>query len=291
MIIHALRLLAALILPWATGAAQAAINCTAPTSTGFTTAYDTAGTINNVTQGTVTFSCTRGAAGDPTTVLLRANNGNNALGVQNRARRAVGSLLNYEAYKDSACTSVWTSLITADFMTITLTAAPGVPEPISVNFWGCVPPGQAAANGTYTDTVTMRVRNNTDTGNLSPNGSFNVSITVPATCTVPAALTALAFPAYTAFQGTEATGSTTLTLTCTNNLPYQMTLDSYVAVFAGNNLQYTLNINGESPPVNKRGSGVAQNWPINGKIPAGQAGKCASGSCPASAPHTITVTW
>ncbi|RLJ63708.1 spore coat protein U domain-containing protein [Sulfurisoma sediminicola] len=290
---YTIRLLAALALMCAACAAQAVITCTVPTSGGFTTAYAGAtGTLLNITQGTVTFSCTRSVGGDPLTVLLRANNGANALGVQNRARLgATGNYLNYDGHKNSTCTSLWTSLVVGDFMTINLAAVVGVAQPISVNFWGCVPAGQAAVAGTYTDTVSMRVRNNTNTNNLSPTGTFAVSITVPASCTIAAPAPSPLTINYTAFQPAPATGSTLGSATCTNNLPYELSLDVYIAVSPVSNLQYSLNIDGTAGKVSKRGNGGAQGYTINVSMPAGQAGKCSSGSCSGTQMHTIYVTY
>src|SRR5512133_1647311 len=79
------RLLVTLTLLGAAPWARATLSCTAPVSTGFSTAYAAAGFVPNVSQGTVSFNCTRSAATDATSILLTANNGAHAAGTQNQA--------------------------------------------------------------------------------------------------------------------------------------------------------------------------------------------------------------
>ena len=96
MKLKSIQLLAVMaLLCWASWA-QAVLSCTSATSTGFSTAINAVAGINasvvpNITQGTVTFNCTRTVGGDALSVLLSANNGSNAIGAQNRARPQVGA--------------------------------------------------------------------------------------------------------------------------------------------------------------------------------------------------------
>ena len=101
--------LIALALFFTTRSAHAAISCTTPITSGFSTAYNgPGGTVLNATIGTVTFTCSSTSALDAATILLRANNGTNALGAQNRVRLgATANFLNYEGYKDNACAALW----------------------------------------------------------------------------------------------------------------------------------------------------------------------------------------
>ncbi|MCK9381260.1 MAG: spore coat U domain-containing protein [Sulfuritalea sp.] len=274
-------------------AASNNISCTQPVSTGFATAYASAGAVPNVTQGTVSFNCTRGATGDPTNLLLRADRGlYPATGSRNRAAFGSG-FISYEAYRDSACTALWTDNSTANSIPFTL-AAVLTPQTVNLSYWGCITlAGQApaAGAGTYTDSVTMTIRDS-GTGQTFNTGTFAVSITYPATCNITAAPGNVAFT-YTAF-GPAVNASTTFGATCTSNLPYTMALDAYVGVVSG--LRYTLNIDTQPPPagstpVNSRGAGVAQTHWIYGNMQANQAGTCATGTCTATNVHTLTITY
>lgn len=286
-----IHLLAAAALLGCAFSARAAISCTNPTSTGFSTAYTGTGVVPNVTQGTVSFTCTRGLAGDATALLLRADNGLNATGSTNRAVFG-GTYISYEAYSDSACTlpvagQGWTRPNNANAIAFNL-ASVLTAQAVNLSFWGCITvAGQApaAGAGTYTDTVSMEVR-------LAPNtvlssGSFPVSIAYPAVCNITTAPGNVAFT-YTAF-GSTVNASTSFGTTCTSQLPYAMSLDASVGVVTG--LQYSLAINGQAPPVSSRGTGVEQPHTINGSMPAGQAGTCTTGMCSATNVHTLTITY
>ncbi len=283
-----IHLLAAVALLGCAYSAQAAISCTNPVSTGFSTAYASAGVVPNVTQGTVSFTCTRDAVGDPTALLLRADNGANATGNTNRAALA-GNFISYEAYSDSACTlpvagQGWTRPNNANAIAFNLTSVLTA-QPVNLSFWGCITVAPVVPAGTYTDMVSMDVR--IAPNNILSSGTFPVSITYPAECNITTAPGNVTFT-YTAF-GSAVNASTSFGATCTSQLPYTMSLDAYVGVVAG--LQYSLAINSSPPPVSSRGTGVAQTHTINGSMPAGQAGTCATGICSATNVHTLTITY
>jgi len=281
------RLLVTAIVLGAAPWARANLSCTAPLSTGFSTAYAAAGIVPNVSQGIVSFNCTRSAATDATSVLLTANNGAHPAGTQNQAANGKSRIL-YEAYKDSACSAVWTSTSAADYWQVNLLNVLGA-QSVSVSYWGCITlAGQLASAGAYTDTVSMTVREDTKKMQpLSSNGSFPVSITSPATFEITTAPGDVAFN-YTAF-GPAVSASTTFVTTGTHDLPYTMTLDADSGVAAG--LTYRLDIDSQASAVSARGSGAAQTHTINGSMPAGQAGTCGTGSCAASQVHTLTITY
>ena len=266
--------------------ANATLSCTAPVSTGFSMAYAETGVVPNIKQGTVSFNCTRTAAGDATSVLLTANDGAHAQGTQNRAQN-VNRIL-YEAYKDSNCSAVWTSLVVSNFWTLNLLNVLGA-QPVSVSYWGCITvANQVVSAGTYTDTVTMRVRQNTPQRQvLSPTSTFPVSITTPASLTITSPPGNLPF-VYTAF-GPSVNASSTFTTNGTLNLSYTMTLDANSGVISG--LKYDLKIDAQTPPVKAVGSGAAQVHTIQGNMPAGQAGTCNTGSCSSSQVRTLTITY
>jgi hypothetical protein len=266
--------------------ANATLSCTAPVSTGFSMVYAATGVVPNIKQGTVSFNCTRTAAGDATSVLLTANNGAHPQGTQNRAQN--GSRILYEAYKDSNCSAVWTSLVVSNFWTLNLLNVLGA-QSVSVSYWGCITlANQVVSAGTYTDTVTMRVLQNTPQRQvLSPNSTFPVSITTPASLAITSPPGNLPF-AYTAF-GSSVNASTNFTTNGTLNLAYTMTLDANSGVVSG--LKYDLQIDSQTPPVMAVGSGGAQIHTIQGNMPAGQAGTCLTGSCNASQVRTLTITY
>jgi spore coat protein U-like protein len=282
-----IQLLATVAMLFSSSWAQAALTCSGPSSTGFLTAYAPTGVVPNVSQGIVNFNCTRTRATDATSILLNANNGANATGVQNRVRLTGTNRISYEAYQDSACGALWTSTLLADYMSVTLLNVLGT-QSISVSFWGCITLANQVVNaGYYTDTVTMRIRNNTNNAWLSSNGTFTVGVTNPATLTISTAPGNIVFT-YTAF-GSAVYASSSFGTTGTLNLPYTMSLDAYSGVVSG--LNYTLNINSQSPPVSSRGTGAAQTHTINGSMSAGQAGTCNAGSCSSSQVHTLTISY
>ena len=267
--------------------ALATITCSAPTSTGFSTAYAATGVVPNISQGTVSFNCTRSVASDATSVLLTANNGIHATGVQNRTQTGARRIF-YEAYKDSACGAVWTSLVVSDFWVLNLLNILGG-QPVSVSYWGCITvAGQVVSAGVTTDTVTMQVLANTALRPaLSVTSTFPVSITTPATLAITTSPGNVAFN-YTAF-GPVVTASTTFVTLGTMNLPYTMTLDAFSGVISG--LNFTLTLDSQSSSVSARGTGAAQTHIINGTMPAGQAGTCNTGSCVSSQVHTLTISY
>jgi hypothetical protein len=284
--------LSAILLCLVCVSAHAAITCSPPISTGFSTAYATNGVVPNTTQGQVSFTCTRSAAGDPTVVYLRANNGVNVCAGSNDASFG-GTCIRYEAYIASTCTgTIWTSTANASFITVNL-ANVLTPQPFNISYWGCiVTAGQnpAAGAGTYTDTVgtTLKSTSNNTGGTVYNTSTFPVAITFPATCSAPT-VGNVAFGTYVAFRATPLVATSTITLSCTSRLPYTMSLNANSGVVAG--LNYTLTINSLTPPVSSRGTGPGQTHSLVGTMPANQAGTCATGTCAGTNVHTLTITY
>lgn len=268
--------------------AQAAITCTAPVSTGFSTAYNPTQASSNITQGTVTSTCTRSLAGDPTSILVAANTGLNPTGGINQASFGANRI-QYSGYRNSSCTGVlWTNWSIPGAITVTLLSITTA-QPISVNFWGCITlAGQAVPAGTYTDAVTFGVFTTAGAA-LSPQPTFTVSINNPATCTITS-IGNVVFGTYTALQTTALIAPTAnIVLNCTTNLPYTLALDANNGVVSG--LNYSLTINSLTPPVSSRGTGPGQTHSLVGTMPANQAGTCATGTCASTNTHTLTVTY
>ena len=114
-------------------------------------------------------------------------------------------------------------------------------------------------------------------------GNFNVTVTLPSACTVTAPAN-VAFT-YTSFQGAVAnsTGGGFL-LSCTNTLPYALSLDVSTNTVIG--LVYALTL-----PANGNGTGAGQALTITGTMAAGQGGTCAVASCPGTQARVLTVTY
>jgi spore coat protein U-like protein len=98
--------------------------------------------------GTVTVKCTKGAA-----AKVGLNTGGNAQGTTRRMLGAAAEYLTYELYKDTGRATVWGN--TADTALDVPTATNQLPRDFPV--YGRVVQAQAAAVGTYTDTVVATV--------------------------------------------------------------------------------------------------------------------------------------
>lgn len=274
-----LRTVAALVLLVAASAAQAAITCSV-SSGGVAAAYDPTSAAPNVTQSFFTVTCTRGLASDPTTVdfSVRADNGLNAQGQNNRASMG-GSFLRYDVFRDPGCSSKWkggTAITgTVSLPTTGTFSAQGV-------YWGCIAAGLAPAAGTYVDTVTMTMSYGAAPVSAA-TGSFGVSIFTPATCTISSAPGPLVFD-YSAF-GPAIAPSVAFGVTCTNALPYTLSLDAPGGTLVG--LNYGIALSATSGV----GIGAQQNLSIVGSMAAGQPGICTGAVCSGSAVHTLTITY
>lgn len=270
--------LAACLPRWAT----AAITCNF-SSPGFAAAYVPSTPTVNITQSSVTVTCQRNAGGDATSIAytVAANNGLNATGNQNRARLgATANRILYDTYRDGGCATDWRANA-ANRLAGTITGMSGfIPVSQTLSWWGCIPASQLGLPaGTYTDTVTMTLRY----GASSPTATFPVSIYTPASCSITTAPGTVSFT-YTAF-GAAQVASTPYGVTCTNLLPYTMSLDATSGVIVG--LQYTLALS----VANAVGTGLAQPYSINGNMPANQAGTCGAANCAGTQARTLTITY
>lgn len=272
------RYAAALVLALASSAVHAAITC-GVSSGGFATAYDPTAPGTNITQASFTVTCTKGLAGDPSSVnfSVRVNNGLYSLGVNNRAAFG-GSRIRYDVYTNPTCGSTWKggtaisgTVSTPSVGTFTATAS----------FWGCVGAGFAVPAGTYTDTVTMTMTYGPTSSTAV--GSFNVWITTPPTCAISSAPTNVVFN-YVSF-GPAVTPSGTFGITCSLALPYTMALNSGGGTIVG--LVYTIALSTTS----STGTGAQQMHSVNGNMAAGQSGVCALPTCSGSQAHSVTITY
>jgi spore coat protein U-like protein len=270
------RCLAAVALSMASFAAHAIISCSI-SSGGFATAYDPNAPGTNTTQTFFTVTCTKGSAGDPATVnySVTVNNGLYAQGINNRAAFGANRI-RYDVYTNAGCSNKWKggtavtgTVATPSVGTFTQTSA----------FFGCVLAGIAAPAGTYTDTVTMTMAY----GASVAVGSFNVSISTPATCGITAPPGNVVFN-YVSF-GPAINPSASFGVTCTLSLPYTMALDATAGTIVGLNYTLALSTNAST------GTGVQQTHFINGSMAAGQSGVCAVGPCSGTQARSITITY
>lgn len=275
-----IRRLAAVLLAFAATSAQAAITCSL-SSGGFAAAYDPANPATNVTQTSFTVSCTRGLAGDPTSVAysVTVDNGLSPQGQNNRASY-LANRIRYDSYRDAACSSKWKGA-TAVGGTINFVGTGTVTQ--TANFWGCIIAGQTGLPaGTYLDTVIMTMTYGAAPA-LTAVNSFGVAIGTPATCSIGSPPGTLTFNYLS--LGPAISPGTTFGITCTMALAYTMALDVTTGTLVG--LNYSLALSTPS----STGTGVQQTHSINGTMAAGQAGTCAAGTCTGSRVHALTITY
>ncbi|HEY5900845.1 MAG TPA: spore coat protein U domain-containing protein [Burkholderiales bacterium] len=280
-----LRALSALALFGAAAAAQAAITCSVSV-TAISVPYDPSVSGDTVRTGSYTISCTRLAA-DANTLgwSLGANDGQQPSGQTNRAMLN-GAYYNYELYRLAPYTNVnrWRDQNasvrfsgTLNFGT-SLTASQSGPFDLRLGGPQTVQPA-----GIYTDLVTATLRNSA-TSVVLAQAAFAISVITSPTCVLSTPPGNVSF-AYRSFQGTAASASTSFGVRCTTGLSYSMTLDTSSASLLG--LSYSLSLSQASGS----GNGTTQTYSVNGSMPAGQAGTCATATCSASRVHTLMVTY
>jgi spore coat protein U-like protein len=250
-------------------------------SPGFSIA--TALTTRTVAQTSATITCTK-AANDPTSMnySLGADKGQNPQGQSNRATFG-GSTIAYNLFRDGDCNFAWKSS-GVDMMSGSLTFQSATSGSWDITYSGCIP---AAAPlppaGTYTDLVALSLSYGPKP-QLSAENNFPVNIATPWLCRLNSPPGDVAFGIYVAFGG-ALTASTSFGLTCTQYMPYTMSLDAAGGTITG--LDYTLSLSTTA----STGTGAQQNHSINGSMAAGQSGTCGIGTCPGSQLHTLTITY
>ena len=281
----ALRFLLILISSFAGCAAHAAVTCNASV-TSITKGYDPNAVGDTVATGSYTVSCTR-LASDPNTFnwQLGADNGLHNAGAQNRVQMgANANRYNYEVYRLPPYVNGnrWQDGGATRF-TGTINFGAALIASQSGSFDLRLPGPQAVdPAGTYTDTVTVTVRNGS--GTMLSQTTFNVSIITIASCTLTSPPGNINL-SYTSFQAAPAAASANFGVNCTTAMPYTMALDATSGTLVG--LNYTLALSQSAAT----GTGAAQTFSVNGGIAAGQSGTCATGSCSGSATRTLTITY
>ena len=269
------------VLAWP---AHAAVTCTASV-TSITRGYDPNAIGDTVTTGSYTVSCTR-LASDPNTFdwSLGANNGLHNQGAQNRVQLGTREY-EYELYRQTPYINGnrWQNGANTRF-TGTINFGASLIASQSGAFDLRIPDQQPVQPaGTYTDTVTVTVRND-NTGTILSQSTFNVSIITIASCTLTSPPGNINL-SYTSFQAAPAAASANFGVNCTTSMPYTMALDATSGTLVG--LNYSLALSQTA----STGTGAAQTFSINGSIAAGQSGTCATASCSASDIRTLTITY
>lgn len=291
---YALRFAAAALVLWSS-AANAAIVCNV-SSSGFTAYYfENAPTATNGT-GSFTVSCSR-AAGDAITFnyTLRSDDGLNENGGFNRAFLGGGGTaatrMNYNLYRDAGLTQRWGNTTLLDFTgTVNFGSTATLFASQTQTYYTTIPAGQNKNAGIFTDTVTMRLctaaGTGCGTGNLS-NGTFPVTINNTSLCLLTTPPSSISFN-YTSFQVANATANTSYTVRCTIGQTYSMTLDAPGGSLLG--LNYTLTL---SAPGTRTGTGLPENFTINGTILGGgnTSGTCGGATCSQMQQRTLTISY
>jgi spore coat protein U-like protein len=278
------RAAAALCALLCAGGAHATINCSV-TATNTYPVYSTSPPRKNVdTVGSLTLSCTR-AAGDAGTLYYSISVNN---GLANRtAKRQTGSqTLTYEIYSDSGYNNSWPSSIPGILGTLNFS---GLAASVTLPYYFRVPKsnnGQPA--GLYDDTLTITALTNTTFSLTPPPSTWTATMTpvisIVAECRISTAPGVLTLN-YPSFSPTSVTGSTSFAVSCTSGTPYTMALDTSSGTALGTSYTLALSAAGGT------GNALPQSHSVTATMPANQAGTCAMGTCAATKPHTITVTY
>lgn len=267
---------------------RAAISCNIA-SPGISTNFDGE---ESIAQSEFTISCSR-LSSDPSTsgYEVRADNGVNSSGQQNRAR-LTSYFLDYEEYKDSSCLTLWSHVGVGSGISGTINFGTALSVSVSGDYWACFPASQSYAAGSYFDTVTMTLEYDTGSGNTTVTATHEVFVGAPPSCSFTTAPGDINFN-YTALQASSAQANTTFGITCTVQASASMGLTPAAGVISGLNYELQLNStsNGGSNPLGTSGTGAQQLFYINATMPGGQAGECGTGNCVDSNVHTLTLTF
>jgi spore coat protein U-like protein len=266
-------------------AAGAAITCSITSVSSIAAGYNNTFGVDSVTTGAFTISCTR-LSTDANTFAwqLGADNGLQPAGAQNRAAGG-GNRINYETYRIDGGGfpngNRWQDAAATRF-TGTISFGSSLSASTTGTFYLRIATGQNPAAGTYTDTVTVTLRNSG--GTALGTSSFTVAITVVAACQITSPPGDLTFT-YTAGQIAPATASSTFAVRCTNGHAYTMAIDSTSNTLLG--LNYTLALSQASAS----GNGASQTFTINGNIASKQYGTCSTATCSGTQTRTLTITY
>lgn len=271
---------AALALVLAPSPAAAAVSGCTITTTGLAfSPYVSPNQLDGA--GSVTITCTGSGATNALNITL--SNGNNSGSCSPRRMAMGANRLNYNIYQNAGRTTAWCAGA-GTRLNFNLDFSTGATQTRTFTLYARLPAGQNPPYGTtYSDSVTANVR---------IGGTTLDSVTVPVTgsispvCSV--STTALAFGSYVPTAASLGTG--TVTVTCTNTAPYQISLSGGAnadvttrrMAFGAERLSYMLYSNAARTTlwgdgttfggkVSATGTGGAQVRTVYGTIPAGQS--------------------
>ena len=269
------------------GVQAANLGCSITSVSGVSLTYSPGSSTDLVASGTVTINCVKNGNNNDTRYLeVGASAGLQPAGSQNQAANG-SSRLAYSLMRDSALSAPWGD---ASGQRLSTTVSSTTSTTLTLPWWMVVRASQLASAGTYLDTVTVRLyqdsKPNPALSDPSPQiTTLSVALQVNSACSISSAPAAMNF-SYTSFQTVTATASSSFAVTCTQGAPYTVALDTTSGRLLGLDYQLSMNVSGT-----RTGTGAAQAIVIQGSIAAGQSGTCASGSCSASEMRTVTISY
>jgi hypothetical protein len=126
---------------------------------------------------------------------------------------------------------------------------------------------------------------------LTASGNFDVTVNLYPKCEFVTAPSALALH-YVSFQTTDSTNDMSVSMRCTNTLPYML---SFGGTSGGTGslvgLNYSLStLLGGTAATTGTGTGAAQAWVVRGTIVANQSGNCAQDNSTVSGSQVNSTT-
>jgi spore coat protein U-like protein len=157
----------------------------------------------------------------------------------------------------------------------------------SYDFYLRVPGQGNKPAGVYADSLPITVKDTDGNGTVITTGSLDVYISVPKSCRFSTPATPIDVN-YTAFSTVAVTGTSNLTITCTDTTLYFLSLDKTRSVVPTVGLAYGLTLNGAGL---QRGSAMPQAYSVDISIDPGQAGQCSLSACTGTDVRTLTVLY
>jgi spore coat protein U-like protein len=270
--------------------AHAAITCSL-SATGVTAIYNSASGI--ATTGSVTVNCARlnSDSAANVTYYISLDQGEPP-GGRNMTRQNGAQLLAYRIFRNSDNTGSWTAgagrnpgASQTGGLNVPIIWAGATNFTTTISYYFQVVAGINRPAGIYDDaSITFRIFTARNVTPQLGEATFTANVSIPAECfftTPPSTLDVN----YTSFVGTNQTGSTGYSVSCTLNTVYSMAVSPATGTLLG--LNYSLALNSAS------GTGTAfpQNYTVTATVPSGQSGICNTGTCTATQPSTITITY
>lgn len=278
----------AMLITW--GPAHA-VTCTIGVTT-LSTAFDPTTAIQ--VTGTVSGNCTPATHAEASssfpTIYIGIDSG--ARTPRSMIRSGGSDLVTYQINKSSGA-GIWneatgtTGLTTDGGLLFTMVAGTkNTAQAYSRTFYLNIPAQPTDPVGTYNDpTITATIRDTSAAGTSLGTATFGLAATIAPFCrfsTNPSTLNLN----YTSFATTAATGTSAFSLNCTAGTSYGP-ITVTPATGTALNVAYSLALSATSGT----GNAADQNFTVTGTAAAGQAGTCATSTCSANNPHTITVTF